>query len=125
MADKIRLRNMVFYGYHGAFAAEKEIGQRFEVDVEITTDLVSPARADDVELAINYVDLYTIVKDVVEEKEFNLIESMAGEIAQQILSSHDVDEVLVRVRKPAVPIGGLIDCVEAEIVRRRGSGGGD
>ncbi|HBL37468.1 MAG TPA: dihydroneopterin aldolase, partial [Firmicutes bacterium] len=33
------LQNMIFYGYHGVFAAEKELGQRLEVDVELQLDL--------------------------------------------------------------------------------------
>ncbi|HHY32876.1 MAG TPA: dihydroneopterin aldolase [Firmicutes bacterium] len=117
--DKIVLRNMVFYGYHGVFPAEKELGQRFEVDVELVTDLSRAAQADDLDAGgINYVDVYTLVKEIVEEREFNLIEALAETIAQEILSAHDVDEVTVRVRKPEVAIGGVLDCVEVEIVRR-------
>jgi len=117
--DKIVLRNMVFYGYHGVFPAEKELGQRFEVDVELVTDLSRAAQADDLDACgINYVDVYTLVKEIVEEREFNLIEALAETIAQEILSAHDVDEVTVRVRKPEVAIGGVLDYVEVEIVRR-------
>jgi len=32
-SDRITLKNLMFYAYHGVFAAEKELGQRFEVDV--------------------------------------------------------------------------------------------
>ena len=41
-SDRLVLKNMVFYGYHGAFAAEKELGQRFEVDLEMQLDLKPP-----------------------------------------------------------------------------------
>ncbi|MGE5587967.1 MAG: dihydroneopterin aldolase [Clostridia bacterium] len=117
--DRIVLRNMVFYGYHGVFPAEKELGQRFEVDVELAGDLSTAAQADDLDAGgINYVDVYTLVKDIVEEREFNLIEALAETIAQEILSAHDVDEVTVRVRKPDVAMGGVLDYVEVEIVRR-------
>ncbi len=114
---KLLFKNMAFYGYHGIFAAEKEVGQRVEVDVEIHGDFEAAARADDVELGINYVDLYTIVKDIVEEQEFNLLESLALAIADQILDSYEVEKVVVRVRKPQAPIGGLLDYIEAEIVK--------
>ena len=36
MSDRLVLKNMVFYGYHGAYAAEKEMGQKFEVDLGCT-----------------------------------------------------------------------------------------
>ncbi|MGE5572365.1 MAG: dihydroneopterin aldolase [Bacillota bacterium] len=119
--DRIILRNMVFYGYHGVFPAEKELGQRFEVDVEMACDLSAPAQADDLESGgVNYVDVYTQVKDIVEEREFNLIEALAETIAQEVLSVHNVDEVTVRVRKPDAAIGGVLDHVEVEVVRRHG-----
>ena len=117
MSDKIVLRDMVFYGYHGVFEAEREIGQRFEVDVELHLDLRSIGRADDIELTINYVDVYTVVKEIVEEQEYHLVERLAEAIADQILTAYDVEAVVVRVRKPHAPIGGISAGVEVEIRR--------
>ena len=116
--DRIILSNMVFYGYHGVFEAEKELGQRFEVDVELVTDLSIPGQTDDLEQSINYVDVYTIVQDIVEGRTYNLIEAVAENIAGEILSAHSVEQVVVRVRKANVPIGGVISHVEVEITRQ-------
>lgn len=116
--DRIILSNMVFYGYHGVFEAEKELGQRFEVDVELVTDLSIPGQTDDLEQSINYVDVYTIVQDIVEGRTYNLIEAVAENIAGEILSAYSVEQVVVRVRKANVPIGGVINHVEVEITRQ-------
>jgi dihydroneopterin aldolase len=116
---KLVFKNMAFYGYHGVFSAEKEVGQRIEVDIELHGDFDAAARADDVELGINYVDVYTIVKDFVEEQEFNLLEGLASAIADQILDAYDVEQVVVRVRNPHAPVGGLLDYIEAEIAKTR------
>lgn len=116
-ADKLILNNIVLYGYHGPFAAEKELGQRYEVDLELTLDLGQSASTDDLELSINPVDLFTIVKEIVEEQEFHLPQALAGAIADQILGAFTVDEVLVRVRKPNPPMGGLLDSIEVEIAK--------
>lgn len=115
MSDKLVLKNMVFYGYHGAFAAEKELGQKFEVDLEVHLDLSN--MADDTELSFNYVDAYTLIKDIVEERDFNLVETLAEEIAEQLLRMYDVDQVVVRVRKSQLPVGGYLDYLEVEITR--------
>ena len=117
MSDRIILKDMVFYAYHGVFDAEHELGQRFEVDVELHLDLRSVGKSDDIDLTINYVDVYTVVKDLVEEQEFKLIEGLAEAIARELLSSFDIDAVVVRVRKPHAPIGGIIGGVEVEIHR--------
>lgn len=108
---------MVFYGYHGVFDAEREIGQRFEVDVELHLDLSSIGRSDDLEMTVNYVDVYTIVKELAEEHEFQLVEGLAHAIAEQILTAYDLEKVVVRVRKPHAPIGGTSNGVEVEIER--------
>ena len=115
MSDRLTLKNMVFYGYHGAYAAEKEMGQRFEVDLEVYTDL--RYGSDDPELAFSYVDAYTLIKDIVEEGEFLLPEVLAETIAEEILHAYDVEKVVVRIRKPFVPVGGIMDYLEVEITR--------
>ena len=114
---KITLKNMVFYGYHGVFAAEKELGQRIEVDVEISADFSQAGKLDDLDSTINYVDVYTIVKDIVEEGEYNLIEAIGAAIVDQIGAAFDLEQLTVRVRKPHPPLGGVLDTVEFEMTK--------
>lgn len=123
MADRVSLSNMVFYAFHGAFDAERELGQRFEVDVDIYTDVRAAGQADDLDLALNYVHVYNIVKDIMEQSAYSLLEAIAERIAAQIIATFDVTEVTVRVRKPAAPVGGLLDYAEVEVTRP-GSGSG-
>jgi dihydroneopterin aldolase len=46
MNDKILLKNMKFYGFHGVFEHERELGQTFTVDLEIQLDLDIPGKTD-------------------------------------------------------------------------------
>ena len=41
---RIRLHNMMFYGYHGVSKAERETGRRFEVDCELDLDVSAAAQ---------------------------------------------------------------------------------
>jgi dihydroneopterin aldolase len=118
--DRIRLRNMVFYTYNGVFAAEKELGQRLEVDVELRLNLAAPGANDDLDLSINYTDVYTLIREILEEHEFSLLEAIAERIANDLLAAHDLVSVLVAVRKPNPPVGGPMDYAEVEIERRPG-----
>lgn len=118
--DRICLRNMVFYTYHGVFAAEKELGQRLEVDVELHLDLGKPGQEDDLDSTVNYAEIYARTRDVVENRRFNLIEGIAAAVAREMLGSFQPSQVVVRVRKPHPPLGGLVDCAEVEVVRRPG-----
>ena len=56
--DKIILSGMVFYGFHGASKEEKDLGQRFNVDLEVTRDLQSAGIHDDLDISVNYSHLY-------------------------------------------------------------------
>lgn len=116
-STKITLKNMVFYGYHGAFAAERELGQKIEVDVELKGDFIPAGRSDDLDLTLNYSDIYTLVKELVEEGEYQLIEAIGTAIAEQIMDGFDLDQVTVRVRKPQPPLGGIVEAAEFEIVK--------
>lgn len=121
MADRMTLRNMVFYAHHGVFEAEKEMGQRFEIDVSLDLDLAAAGRSDDLALSVNYADVYALVKRVVVERNFNLIEGLAEAIASQLLAAYSgVERATVRVRKPHAPVGGVLDTVEVEISRPGG-----
>jgi 7,8-dihydroneopterin aldolase/epimerase/oxygenase len=110
---------MVFYGFHGVHPVEKEMGQRIEVDVELLSDFEAVGRADDLSRALNYVDIYEIVREIVEEKGFNLIEGIGVSIAGRILDQFELEKVTVRVRKPQPPLGGLVDAVEFEVSKDR------
>jgi dihydroneopterin aldolase len=115
MFTKLTLKNMTFYGYHGVYSAEKELGQRIEVDVELVTDLANAGRTDDLDATINYVDIFTIVKDIIEAGGYNLVEAIGMAIINRISASYDLERVTVRVRKPHPPAGGFMEAVEFEV----------
>ena len=65
------------------------------------------------------VKVYTIAKDDFENYKFKLLETVAERIAEQILDSFTAEAVLIRVRKPHVPLKGFLDHIEIEILRRK------
>jgi dihydroneopterin aldolase len=114
--DRLLLRDMNFYGYHGDVAAERELGGRYTVDLEIGVDLVEAAQSDSLEAAVDYVHVYQLVRGVVEEQQFRLLESMADAIASRILPLARVRQVKVRVGK-VPPVAGSFGEFAVEIVR--------
>lgn len=115
--DTIRLHNMQFYGRHGVNPEEQELGQRFEVDVELFVDTRAAAQHDDLQLTANYAHVYRAVKQIVEEERFLLIETLAERIATQLGRQFAPEGVRVCVRKPHAPIKGILDYVAVEIER--------
>jgi dihydroneopterin aldolase len=111
---------MVFYGMHGVDPAEKSLGQRFVVDVELERDLRKPGRTDDLHDTVNYAHVYRVARQVFEGPSRNLIEALAEDVARRLADScPGVDVIRVRVRKPEVPIkGSVLAAASVEIERR-------
>jgi 7,8-dihydroneopterin aldolase/epimerase/oxygenase len=117
--DKIFLNQMSFYAYHGAFPEENKLGQRFEVDVELRLDLRIAGQTDELEHSIDYGKVFQVVNEIVEHRRYRLLESLAENIADMLLTEFLVPEVLVRVSKPDPPIPGHYKSVGVEVVRSR------
>lgn len=115
--DLIRLCNMQFYGQHGVNPEEQTLGQRFEVDVELRCDTRPAGLSDDLHRTINYAHVYKVVKQIVEEHRFALLEALAETIAMHVGRQFAPESVRVCVRKPHVPIKGVLDYVAVEIER--------
>ena len=118
--DKIRLNSMLFYAHHGATAEERAMGQAFEVDVEVCGDFSRHEGSDDLHWTVDYTLFYRAVAEIFNRENFHLLETCASVIAEEILKRFEpVQETTVRVRKPHVPMGGLLKTVEVEVNRRR------
>ncbi len=112
---RIRLHNMTFYGFHGVSKAERETGRRFEVDAELTLDITDAARSDKLGETVNYTAVYDTVERIIQGDKFNLLETVASRIAEEIVRAYGARRVVVRVRKRIPPIPGNLDYIEVEV----------
>lgn len=115
--DAVRLKNMRFFAHHGYEESEAKTGQRFEVDVELRGSVRLAALSDDIELTFDYDRIFSVVSEAVTTTRFNLIEALAENIAQRLLQSYPRSQVRVTVRKPNLPVSGIVDGAEVEITR--------
>ena len=122
MSDRIVLANMRFQGRHGYYDHELLATQPFEVDVELFLNLQPAGVDDDLTKSVDYGAVYEVVRAIVESTSFRLLEAIAEAISHELLADFAVDEVGVRVRKPAVKLGGPLDHAGVEIRRRRAGG---
>ncbi len=116
--DKIILKGMEFYGYHGSLPEEQSLGQRFIIDVELYLDLRRAGNSDDLDYTVDYARVFELVGKIVGGRPYRLIESVAETIATSILERFPVGEVLVRVKKPHAPLPGSFAWFAVEIRRR-------
>jgi len=116
----IRLRNAVFYAYHGVLLDEQNLGGKFEVDVDLHCNLSRGAKSDHLDDTVNYERVYDCIRTLVLAKKHLLLESLASEVGRGILKNFlKVHSVTVKVRKPSAPVKGIIDYVEVELTETR------
>lgn len=118
--DKVCVRGLEVYGYHGLLPEERALGQTLVVDVEAGCDLRPAGEADEMEASISYVELVSIAREVVSATDFKLLEAIAEAIASRVLALQHALTVVVRVEKPRAPIPNLTGTVSVEIVRQKG-----
>lgn len=122
--DRMHIKGMKFYGYHGVFPEENKLGQQFYVDLDLSLDLSQAAETDDLTYTINYAELHALAKEIVEGKPFKLIEALAGHIASRLLEAYTrINEATVRVTKPHPPFDIHFDGVTIELSRKRDADG--
>ncbi|XP_020219668.1 dihydroneopterin aldolase 2 isoform X2 [Cajanus cajan] len=120
LGDKLILRGLSFYGFHGARPEERTLGQKFMVDIDAWMDLTPAGKSDHLSDAVDYTQIFDIAKEVLEGSPHNLLESLSQKIAVTTLRNHkQISAVRVKIIKPHVPVEGQLDCLGVEILRRR------
>ena len=118
-SGKITLSNMAFSAYVGVAGWERDVRTPVEVDLEICADLKKACKSDNLNDTIDYAKIYDVVAEVVDGRHHNLLESLAAEVADAVFGLCDCYKIVVRIRKPQPPIGGMCDHAEVEIVRHK------
>ncbi|HET7760605.1 MAG TPA: dihydroneopterin aldolase, partial [Gaiellaceae bacterium] len=99
MSVVVEVAGLQLEGRHGAFEAERESLQPFVYDVAL--ELEEPAR-DALVHTVDYREVVSLIREVSRSREFALLESLAGTLADALLERFPVDSATVRVRKPHV-----------------------
>jgi len=120
MENIIRIKKATFYGYHGVISEEQSAGGKFEADVDMYTNFREAAKKDSLHETIDYHKVYKVLYSLALEQKNYLIESVATKIADELLIKFTaIEKIAVRVRKNNPPLGGVVDCVEVEVVKER------
>jgi len=118
MSDKISIRGIKGFGYHGVFDFEKRDGQYFFVDLDIEIDLTAASNSDILSDSVDYSLLTAIAKEAIEKLQFDLIERLAGFIADTIRENFPaVQSISVTVHKPSAPVSESVTDIAVTITR--------
>jgi dihydroneopterin aldolase len=105
MTDTIFIQGLLIHARHGVLEHEAEVGQRFVIDLELTTDLSESSRTDKLADTVSYADVVKAATAAFADKNYRLLERAAGAVAESILTTFPrISAVKVTVHKPHAPI---------------------
>ncbi len=117
--DRITITGIDVYAHHGVHPAERELGQRFVVDVDLFADLDRSARSDSLRHALDYTAVHRRIREVVAGTSFHLIETLALAVCRALLTDFPLERVAVTVQKPNPPIPNFLGRVAVTLERDR------
>lgn len=118
--DRIYIKGLDVFAYHGVMPKEKRDGQRFVLDITLDCDLSKAGRTDRLEDTVDYTAVMDAAVQAMTENSYDLIERAASRTAEAILRAEEkVEKVTLCLRKPEAPIDKIFDYVAVEITRER------
>ncbi|MQA73856.1 MAG: dihydroneopterin aldolase [Solirubrobacterales bacterium] len=118
-AVEIELQGLSIHTHHGVTEAEREIGQRLNIDVGFDVPDCDAVLTDRLEDTIDYAEVADIVALAATERSYKTLERLANVIAERLMERFGSEAVRVRAAKPQPPIPLAIDEVAVEVERVR------
>lgn len=113
---RLSIVNAEFFAFHGVREEERNLGGRFQVDVDVWYDTMKAVVSDDLSDTVNYEEVLFLVNEHINGEPCELIETLSYDMASAIIDRFvAVRQTTVRVRKLSVPIQQVLDHVETEI----------
>ena len=120
MTNTIFIQGLLIHARHGVMDHEAEVGQRFVIDLELSTDLSESSRTDRLAHTVSYAEVVNAATAAFADQNYRLLERAAGAVADSILGSFPrVSAVKVTVHKPHAPIAAIFHDVGVIITRTR------
>ncbi|WP_294825420.1 dihydroneopterin aldolase [uncultured Eubacterium sp.] len=118
--DKISIKGLKLFAYHGVNPEEKENGQNFVIDLDYYVNIARACQMDTLDDTVSYAKVVKTIRRVFTAEKYDLIERAAQVIADAVLDEfEDIFKVEVTLKKPEAPISADFDYVAVSIMRER------
>jgi len=118
--NKIIIKGLKIYAYHGVNPEEKELGQNFILDIETELDLTSAFETDNLDDTVSYAKIIKLALAVMTAEKNDLIERAAYRTAKAVLEEfNSIESVKLTLKKPDAPVKADIDYAAVEIELKR------
>jgi len=111
----VEIRGLRMFGRHGVYPRERENGQDFVFDGAL--DVEDRGSSDLLADAVDYGDVARAVREVSDAHAYNLLEALAGAVADELQARFRPERIRVRVTKPAVRPGKMEGTASVTVTR--------
>jgi dihydroneopterin aldolase len=116
---EVEVRGLSIYTHHGVTEAERETGQRLEIDVNFDVPDCDAVLTDRVEDTVDYAEVCDIVALGATERSYRTLERLCQVIAERLMERFSCESVRVRAAKPEPPLPIAVEQVAVEVVHER------
>ncbi|MBE6741674.1 MAG: dihydroneopterin aldolase [Ruminococcaceae bacterium] len=118
--DKITIKNLKLFAFHGVNPEEKENGQNFYIDVDYYVNIIKACKSDDINDTVSYAKVVKVIREAFTSDKFNLIEKAAQTVADAIFENFEtIYKVEITLKKPEAPVNAEFDYMAVTIFRER------
>ena len=116
---EVEIRRLSVYTHHGVTEAEREIGQRLEIDVGFDVPDCDAMLTDRLEDTIDYSEVCDIVALAATQRSYKTLERLCHVIGERLMERFACESVRVQAAKPEPPLPLAVDEVSVEVVQDR------
>ena len=113
----VELRGLSIHTHHGVTEAEREIGQRLELDISFDVPDCDAVLTDRIEDTVDYGEVADIVALAATERSYKTLERLCNVICERLAERFGSESVTVRAAKPEPPLPLAIEEVAVEVTR--------
>lgn len=117
--DKIFIEDLEVFARHGVHQEENILGQKFVISAAMYTDTRAAGLTDDLSKSVNYAEVCQLIRRIMKDNTYRLIEAAAEKIAQAVLMGFPaVKKIKLTLKKPWAPVLLPLKNVGVSIERR-------
>lgn len=113
----VEVSGLSLYTHHGVGEAEREVGQRLELDLRLEAGECDATLTDRVEDTVDYALVCETVALVAQQRSYRTLERLCTAVADRLLADFEAHSVWVRATKPQPPIPLAVEEVSVEVFR--------
>lgn len=118
--DKITVKNLKLFAYHGVNEEEKQNGQNFYIDLSYYLELEKPCESDSVEDTVSYAKTVKTIRRVFTERSYDLIEKAAQVVCDTLFEEFEaIKKIEITLKKPEAPVNAEFDYMAVSLTRER------